>query len=88
MRFLVAFSVVLVGCVMTLPADDSALTADIAAETARAVVQMRAKPEPAPKPDSGKCSTCGTANPPGGGWLGDGTVRVPCPECNKKKAAK
>lgn len=37
-------------------------------------------------PDSGKCSTCDSPVPPGGGWLGDGTVRVPCPECNAKAA--
>jgi hypothetical protein len=85
---MVALLLVLVGCVMTLPADDSTLTAEIASATARAMVQMRATPAPTPKPDSGKCSTCWAANPPGGGWLGDGTVKVPCPECNKKKAAK
>lgn len=90
MRFIVALSLVMVGCVMTLPADDSTITAELAAETARAITQMRAAPTPTPTPtpDKGKCSTCGTDNPPGGGWLGDGTVKVPCPECNKKKAAK
>jgi len=87
-RFLIAFSLVMVGCVMTLPADDSTLTAELASETARAMVQMRATPTPTPEPDKGKCTTCGTPNPPGGGWLGDGTVKVPCPECNKKKAGK
>lgn len=42
-----------------------------------------AGPSPAPKP-AGKCGTCGTPVPPGGGTLGDGTVKVPCPECNLK----
>lgn len=88
MRFLVAFCLVMVGCVISLPADDSAMTAELAAETARAVVQMRAKPAPLPTPDKGICTTCKSPNPPGGGWLGDGTVKVPCPECNKKKTAK
>jgi len=87
-RFVLAFFIVMVGCVMTLPADDASLTADLAAETAKAVVQMRKTPGPAPAPASDKCSTCGTKNPPGGGWLGDGTVKVPCPECNKVKAVK
>jgi len=87
-RFLVALCIVLVGCVMTLPADDASLTAEMAAETARALVKMRATPSPEPTPASDKCSTCGAKNPPGGGWLGDGTVKVPCPECNKQKAKK
>jgi hypothetical protein len=39
--------------------------------------------KPAP---TGVCSNCGTKVPPGGGWLGDGTVKVPCPECNPKSA--
>jgi len=37
----------------------------------------------APPESSGVCSTCGSKVPPGGGRLGDGTVSVPCPECNK-----
>jgi len=32
---------------------------------------------------SGVCGTCGTPVPPGGGYLGDGTVKLPCPECNE-----
>jgi DNA-directed RNA polymerase subunit RPC12/RpoP len=44
-----------------------------------------AGPSPAPKP-AGKCGTCGAPVPPGGGTLGDGTVKVPCPECNIKAA--
>jgi len=35
-----------------------------------------------PVPPAGACSTCGAPVPPGGGTLGDGTVKVPCPECN------
>ena len=77
MRFLVAFSIVLVGCVMTLPADDAALTADIATETARALVQSRANPEPAPQPVGDKCENCN-----GTGKVGDGRVFVKCPVCD------
>jgi hypothetical protein len=40
MRFVLAFLVVMAGCVATLPGDNG-LTADLAAETARMVVQMR-----------------------------------------------
>jgi hypothetical protein len=43
----------------------------------------RAVPD-APK---GVCSNCGTKVPPGGGYVGDGRVKVPCPECNKSAAA-
>lgn len=32
---------------------------------------------PAEKPQPAKCASCG-----GKRWLGDGTVRTPCPECN------
>lgn len=32
---------------------------------------------------SGVCGTCGAKNPPGGGFLGDGVIKTPCPECNK-----
>ena len=77
MRFLVAFSLVMVGCVMTLPADDSTLTAELAAETARAIVQMRATPSPTPEPVGDKCENCN-----GTGKVGDGTVFVKCPECD------
>lgn len=41
----------------------------------------------APQPLAGICGTCGTKVPPGGGTLGDGVVKTPCPECNTKPAA-
>lgn len=44
--------------------------------------------EPSEDVISGVCSTCGSKVPPGGGWLGDGTVKVPCPECNKSAGSK
>lgn len=67
----------MVGCVMTLPADDSTLTAELASETARAMVQMRATPTPTPEPAGDKCENCN-----GTGKVGDGRVFVKCPECD------
>lgn len=76
MRWLMPFIAVLVGCVATLPSDDG-LTADIAAETARMVVQLRQQIPPTPAPPSdGKCRNC-----EGRGYVGDGTVRVTCQPC-------
>ena len=75
MRFLLAFLVVMVGCVATLPGDNS-VTADLAAETARMVVQMRQEIAPTPAPPSdGKCDNCVD------GYIGDGRVKIVCPVC-------
>ena len=79
MRFLVVFTVLLVGCIATLP-DDPTISADLAVETARGVVQLRAKPDATPdgKPKPGdKCPNC-----EGRGYVGDGTVKVKCQPCN------
>ena len=90
MRFLIAFVVVLFGCVATLPGDDS-LTADIACETARMVTQLRQvpAPEPKPSPDGDCCKQC-----KGTGFIthGDGH-KTPCPcppncPCKKPKTAQ
>lgn len=76
MRFLLAFLVVMAGCVATLPGDNG-LSADLAAETARMVVQMRAEIAPTPAPPSdGKCRNCD-----GRGYVGDGRVKVTCQPC-------
>ena len=77
MRWLLAFFVVCAGCVMTVPEDHS-ISADLAAETARCVVEMRAavRPEP-PAPSDGKCTNCD-----GRGYVGDGVVRVKCQPCD------
>lgn len=85
-RWLLVFTVMTLGCVATLPAGDTSITADLACEAARTLVQMRRAPAPAPKPDDGRCDTC-----KGTGKLGDGRVSVTCPACDgtgKKKAAK
>ena len=77
MRFLLALCIVLVGCVVSLP-DDPTLTADIAAETARAVVLARRELTPAPEPPkpAGKCKNC-----LGTGKIGDGRIVFECPVC-------
>ncbi len=78
MRFLLVFVVVMAGCVATLP-DDPTVSADLAVETARAVMALRAEvdPPPAPGPRPGdKCPNCD-----GRGYVGDGTVKVKCQPC-------
>ncbi len=79
MRFLLVFTVLLVGCIATLP-DDPTISADLAVEAARGVVQLRAKPEATPdgKPNPGdKCEPCnGTGKLPT-----DGRVVVQCGAC-------
>lgn len=77
MRWLLPLIVVLVGCVATLPSDDG-LTADIAAETARMVVQLRQQIPPTPAPPSdGTCKACnGTGKLPT-----DGRVVITCGAC-------
>ncbi len=79
MRFLVVFLIGMVGCVATLP-DDPTISADLACEVARAVVQLRAAPDATPddKPKPGdKCPNCD-----GRGYVGDGTVKVNCQPCD------
>jgi DnaJ-class molecular chaperone len=60
--------------VATLPSDHG-ITADLACETARMVVQLRQ--EIAPAPASDKCENCG-----GTGKLGDGRIVTKCPVCD------
>jgi len=77
MRYVVCMTVVVVGCVATLP-DDPTITADIAAETAREILRLRQEVAPAPGPKPGdKCGNCD-----GRGYVGDGTVRVKCQPCD------
>lgn len=73
MRYLLPLIVLLSGCVATLP-DDPAVTADLACETARMVVQVRQ--EVAPSPASDKCENCD-----GTGKIGDGRIVMTCPVC-------
>jgi hypothetical protein len=78
-RFLIVLLVALAGCVASLP-DDPRISADLAVETARGIVQLRAAPDATPddKPKPGdKCPNCD-----GRGYVGDGTVRVKCQPCD------
>jgi len=77
-RFLIVLLIALAGCVATLP-DDSTISADLACETARAVVLERARPDvPDATPQPGdKCPNC-----EGRGYVGDGTVKVKCQPCD------
>ena len=79
-RWLACMLVAVGGCVASVPSDDS-LTADIACETARLVVQLRQETPPAPA--SGECTNCG-----GTGKLGDGRIEVKCPACDGTGKAK
>lgn len=78
MRFLILSLIALAGCIATLP-DYATISADLACETARAVVLERAKPDvPDDKPKPGdKCPNCD-----GCGYVGDGTVKVKCQPCD------
>jgi len=78
-RWLVVMLVAVAGCVLTLP-DDPAISADLACEMARAVVQLRAAPDATPddNPKPGdKCPNC-----EGRGYVGDGRVQVKCQPCD------
>lgn len=74
MRWLIPFLIAFVGCVATLPGDNG-ITADLAAETARMVVQMRNEIRPSPAP-SGECENCN-----GTGKVGDGRIMSTCQAC-------
>lgn len=85
-RWVLCFAVVFVGCVASVPPGNTSVTADLACEAARMLVEMRRGPAPAPKPDDGRCENCG-----GTGKLGDGRVAVTCPACDgtgKRKITK
>jgi DnaJ-class molecular chaperone len=75
MRWVVPFVVVLIGCVATLP-QDHGVSADMACETARSVVQMREQIHPTPTPSSEECDNC-----TGTGKIGDGRIVLECPAC-------
>ena len=80
MRFVIVLMVALAGCVATLP-NDPTISADLACELARGIVQLRAAPDAKPeddKPKPGdKCPNC-----EGRGYVGDGRVQVKCQPCD------
>ena len=53
----------------------SSIDAELACETARMVVRLRATPDATPKAD--KCANCN-----GTGKIGDGKIVMTCPVCN------
>lgn len=55
--------------------DHPELSAEIATQTARAIVQLQNAP--APKPVSGECKNCN-----GTGKVGDGKIVMTCQACN------
>jgi hypothetical protein len=81
-RSLVAFAILLAGC--AAPAShtgDTSITADLACETARAIVAHRLKrgtdEAPDPAPPGATCRTCN-----GTGVLGDGaSITIKCHAC-------
>ena len=79
MRFGILLLVAFAGCIATLPSDPT-ISADLAVELARGVVQLRAKPDATPdgKPKPGdKCEPCnGTGKLPT-----DGRIVVQCGAC-------
>ena len=79
MRLGILLLVAFAGCIATLPSDPT-ISADLAVETARGVVQLRAKPDATPdgKPKPGdKCEPCnGTGKLPT-----DGRIVVQCGAC-------
>ena len=76
MRWIFAISLVMVGCVASMPADDG-ISADLSCEAARMIVQLRTNKKPAPTPSSDRCDNCN-----GTGKVGDGRVSVVCPICD------
>ena len=69
MRYLLCLLIAVIGCVASLP-DDHGVSADLACETARMVVQLRQ--EIAPTPASDKCENCVD------GFIGDGKIKITC----------
>jgi len=65
-----------IGCVASIPGDPT-LTADLAVETAIALVAV---PDIAPDDEPKPGDTC--PNCEGRGYVGDGKVRTPCQPCD------
>jgi hypothetical protein len=78
----VAVAAAVIGCVRVPPAPTN--LQPMVAVFGQYAMLSQSSPTPAP---SGVCSNCGTKVPPGGGFVGDGRVKVPCPECNKDAKA-
>lgn len=73
MRWLVCLALMFAGCVGSIP-DDPTITADLACEASRMLVQLQQDAPPAP---AGQCENCG-----GTGKIGDGRIVMECPVCH------
>jgi hypothetical protein len=74
-RWLCVLMLATIGCVASIPGDPT-LTADLAVETAVALVAV---PDIAPDDEPKPGDTC--PNCEGRGYVGDGTVKVKCQPC-------
>ncbi len=70
----VIVALVLAGCRPTIDYPD--VSADLACETAYAVLRLRSEIAPTPPPASDKCDNCD-----GTGKIGDGRIVMTCPVC-------
>ena len=74
-RFVIVFSIVMVGCVASLPADPG-ISAGLATEAARMVLVLGQGLPPVPDAPAGQCENCN-----GTGKIGDGRIVLTCPVC-------
>lgn len=75
MRVVLLLCVLLTGCSPAV--DYSGVYADLACEAGYAVLRLRGEVAPTPPPPaSDKCENCN-----GTGIIGDGRVKIQCPEC-------
>jgi hypothetical protein len=75
-RWLCVLMLATIGCVASIPGDPT-LTADLAVETAIALVAV---PDIAPDDEPKPGDVCGNCE--GRGYVGDGTVRTRCQPCD------
>jgi hypothetical protein len=75
-RWLCVLMLATIGCVASIPGDPT-LTADLAVETAIALVAV---PDIAPDVEPKPGDVCGNCE--GRGYVGDGTVRTRCQPCD------
>ena len=76
-RCVFCFAAVFVGCVASIPHGDTSITADLACEASRMIVQARQGMPPTPTPASDDCERCG-----GTGYIGDqASIRIKCSTC-------
>lgn len=64
-----------VGC--STPAVDIGKPDIVRGAIALSLALHQSAPQPTPAPDDGECSNCG-----GQGWLGDGRIKMDCPDCD------